>query len=398
MSSSGSIPQHASVVIIGSGIIGTSTAFHLAAMGVRDVVVFDRGPLGGVASPRAAGSIRHHYSHPMLVELAMRSHEFFRHFRDHTGADCGYTNNGYLVGVRADQADWLESNVHMVRDAGINTGLMSQREVRELFPELDTERWSGPVAYDRDGSYAQPQDVMRELVRATRERGVSLIPGTAISEIDTAGGRIRGVVTEFGDHVQTSTVVNAAGAWGGEVSQKAGVDTPVKVKRLLQIFELRPDYHVPVTRPTLSDGPLDLYARPNPGNRILVGARHYFESAMSPDAVELVPNMSTLRDTRMRYEQLNPGTHTASVYQAWAGIDGDTPDYQPVVGPTPGVDGLITSVGFSGHGFKLGPIIGQLLSELIVHGEYRTQDITQLGFDRFKSGNLFPLGYRQMGA
>src|SRR5690606_32768390 len=146
------------------------------------------------------------------------------------------------------------------------------------------------------------------------------------------------------------------------------------------------------------DGPQDLYARPNPGNRILVGSRLYFDGPVAPDSVELVPNMDTLHETRTRYERFNPETHSALVYQAWAGIDGDTPDYQPVVGRIPDVQGLITVVGFSGHGFKLGPIIGQLVSELIVHGEYRTQDITRLRLERFESGDLFPQGYRLMGA
>jgi sarcosine oxidase, subunit beta len=391
-------PRQTDIVIIGSGIVGLSTAFHLAGMGQRNVVVFDRGPLGGVASPRAAGSIRHHYSHPMLVELAMRGHQFFRDFHKHTGASCGYTNNGYIVGVGEDQEDWLEENVRMVREVGINTGLVSRREVRDLFPQLDDEGWSGPLAYDRDSAYVQPQDVMRELARATGYRGVTLIPGTAISGIDVQAGRVRGVETEFGDHVLANNVINAAGAWGGLVGRQAGVDVPMSVRRLLQIFELRPGYQVPVIRPTLSDGPLDLYARPNPGNRILVGARHYFDAPMSPDDVQLVPDYSTMADTRTRYERLNPETSTASIYQAWAGIDGDTPDFQPVVGPTPGVDGLITAAGFSAHGFKLGPIIGQLLAELIIHGEYRTQDITRLGFERYQTGDLFPPGYKQMGA
>lgn len=398
MEGNGSLPQQAEVVIIGAGIMGLSTAFHLAGMGLRDVIVFDRGPLGGAASPRAAGSIRHHYSHPLLVELAMRSHEFFRNFRQHIGADCGYTNNGYLVGVREDQADWLDENVRMVREVGVDTRLISRGEIQELFPQLDAEGWSGPVAYDRDAGYAQPHDVMREFVRATRECGIHLIGGTAIADIDVEAGRVRGVVTEYGDRVRAPVVVNAAGAWGAEVGKQAGVNLPVSVNRLLQIFELRPPFEVPVTRPTLSDGPQDLYARPNPGNRILVGSRLYFDGPVAPDSVELVPNMDTLHETRTRYERFNPETHSALVYQAWAGIDGDTPDYQPVVGPIPDVQGLITAVGFSGHGFKLGPIIGQLVSELIVHGEYRTQDITRLGLERFESGDLFPLGYRQMGA
>jgi sarcosine oxidase, subunit beta len=393
-----SIPERVDVAIVGSGIVGLSTAFHLAGMGRTSVAVFDRGPIGGVASPRAAGSIRHHYSHPLLVDLARRGHDFLRRFREHTGAECGYTNNGYLVGVDESQAGWLEENVRMVREAGVDTGLIDRSEVSRLFPQLDPEGWSGPVAFDRDAAYAQPQDVMRELARATAERGVTLLPGIAVTGLDVENRSVRGLITETGEPVRASVVVNAAGAWGAEVASLAGVDLPIRVQRLLQIFELRPGFHVPVTRPTLSDGPLDLYARPNPGNRILIGAREYFDAPQAPNDVGLYPNPTLIEDTRRRYEQLNPQAADASVFQAWAGIDGDTPDFQPIVGPVGGIDGFITAAGFSAHGFKLGPIIGQLLAELIVYGEYRTVDIGALGFERFETGDLFPPGYKQMGA
>ena len=392
------VPSRADVVIIGSGIVGLSTAFHLTEMSRQKIVVLDRGPIGGVASPRAAGSIRHHYSHPMLVELAMRGHQFFREFEKHTGASCGYVNNGYVVGVDETQSDWLEENVRMVRECGVNTGLATASEVRTLFPELDGNGWSGPLAFDRDSGYVQPQDVMRELARSVRERGVHLIAGDAVCGMAVQSGRVQSVETESGSTIRTGVVVNAAGAWGADVSASAGVDLPVTVGRLLQIFELRPAFHLPVTRPTISDGPLDLYARPNPGNRLLIGARHYFDEPRKPDEVDLIPDQGTLRDTRDRYERLNPSTRNAAIHHAWAGIDGDTPDFQPIVGPTPGVNGLLTAVGFSAHGFKLGPAIGRLLAEQIVHGTYRTQEISRLGFERLTSGDLFPPGYKQMGA
>lgn len=392
------MPNRADVIIIGAGIIGLSTAYHLLSDGAINVVLIDRGPIGGVASPRAAGSLRHHYSHPLLVEMAVRSHAFFREFAMKSPVDFGYVRNGYLLGVDEHQTDWLVENVKIVQSIGVDTRIISSHELSSLYPQLDASGWSGAVAHDRDTAHVQPPAFMRALTKAVRDLGADMIQGTAVTGIDIQGGAVHGVMTADGSSVEAPVVLNAAGAWASQIAQLAGVEIPVEVRRLLQIFELLPSFEIPMQRPTLSDGPLDLYARPNPGNRLLVGARHYFDAPMHPDEVSLYPVHETVNDTRRRFEQLLPESRNAPIYQAWAGIDGETPDYQPVIGPIAGVQGLLVAAGFSGHGFKLGPIVGQTLAELIRHGESRSANIRALGIDRFATGDLFPIGYKQMGA
>jgi sarcosine oxidase, subunit beta len=391
-------PVHADVIIIGSGVIGLSTAFHLSRSGVGTVIVFDKGPIGGVASPRAAGLIRHHYSHSLPIEMAIRGREFYARFQEETGHTAGYVQNGYFLGVAGEHMERLMDDIDMAKRVGVETGMISKRETQQHFPQIDPEGWPGLVAFDRSAAYVQPVDVMRGLAAACERQGVTLVGGVGVTSVETSAGQVSGVTTEDGTLVRSNVVVNAAGAWGGKVGAMAGQAVPISVKRLLQIFEVRPRFRYEGNTPSLSCGGLDLYARPNPGNRMLVGSRRYFDGDQDPDSIDLCYREEDMRSTRARYAQLVPGIHDAPAFQMWAGIDGDSPDFQPIIGEMPGLNGFILGVGGSAHGFKLGPVIGQLLSELILRGQTQTMDVSALSIDRFESGKTFPPGYKQMGA
>lgn len=392
------VPLKADVVIIGSGIIGLSTAFQLRQLSNATVVVLDRGPLGGVASPRSAGSLRHHYSHPLLVEMAVKSHALFREFSKTFSIDFGYLRNGYLLRAAEDQEDWLVENVKMVKANGVDTDLIPKSKIPELHPLLDITGLTGVFANDRDTAHVQPREFMSALTVATEEAGAILLAGQAVEGIDTTNGSVTGVVVRGGHRIEAPVVLNAAGAWASTVAGFTGTSIPVTVNRLLQIFELSPNFVISRETPTISDGPLDLYSRGNPGNRLLVGARHYFDEAVDPDTVPLYPVHSTVLETRKQFEELIPASKDAPVYQAWAGIDGETPDFQPVIDEIDGISGLFVAAGFSGHGFKLGPIVGKALAERIHAGKSSCVDIGLFDIGRFERGDQFPIGYKQMGA
>lgn len=131
---------------------------------------------------------------------------------------------------------------------------------------------------------------------------------------------------------------------------------------------------------------------------MLIGSRHYFHEQQDPDTVELFYPPENMQATRERYSQLVPGIESAPAFQMWAGIDGDSPDFQPILGTVPDLDGFYLAVGGSAHGFKLGPIIGKLMAELITAGQYQTMDVSALSIERFGRGETFPPGYKQMGA
>ncbi len=391
-------PRKADVVIIGAGIIGLSTAYFLRQMSDATVVVLDRGPLGGVASPRSAGSLRHHYSHPMLVEMAIKSHAIFKEFAAKSAIDFGYVNNGYLLRVAEDQIGWLEENVKMVREVGIDTQMIPISKIPELHPFVDVNAISGGFANDKDTAHVQPREFMNALIAAAEEAGVITVPGKAVEGIDTANGAVTGVVVAGGERIEASAVLNAAGAWASNVAAYTGTTVPVYVKRLLQIFELSPKVEISRLTPTISDGPLDLYSRMNPGNRLLVGARVYFDEPVNPDDVPLYPVHSAVVETRSVFEQIVPAAKDAPVYQAWAGVDGETPDFQPVIDEIEGISGLFIAAGFSGHGFKLGPFVGKCLAERIHKGQAESVDLRKFEAGRFDRGEQFPIGYKQMGA
>jgi|GEM_PF-3326290 len=394
----GSVPKQVDVAIIGSGLVGLFTAYQLMTRSNKTVAVFDRGPIGGVASPRAGGLLRHHYNHPLIVQLALRGHDFYSKFEDIMDHTAGYTQNGYVITASPEFADWLAGNVEMVRAEGVNTSLITARQATALMPGMSFDGWKGAIAHDRDAAYAHPIEVMRGLGNMVRHSETILVEGNGITGIDVVNGHVDGVWTESGDRVQAEVVVNAGGAWGGTIAGMAGLDVPLTVSRILQIYELRPQYRVNATTPSFSSDSLDLYARPSSGNRLLVGSRRYLDGPQDPGSLDLHHTNEEVAKTRKRFEQVSPGAKGAPVYQAWAGIDGDTPDFQPILGTVPDVEGLLLGIGLSAHGFKLGPIVGELLADLIIHGQYQAIDARALGLERFASGELFPLGYKQMGA
>lgn len=395
----GTIPEKVDVAIIGSGLVGLFTAYQIMTRTKKTVAVIDRGPIGGVASPRAGGLIRHHYNHPLIVELALRGHDFYSRFEDLLGHTAGYTRNGYVISASEEHADWLAGNVEMVRAAGVDTSLITNQQAADLMPGMTFEGWTGAIAHDKSAAYAHPIEVVRGLIGAVRDSdAITLVEGNGVTGIDVVNGHVDGVWTESGDRVQADIVVNAGGAWGGTVARMAGLDVPLTVSRILQIYEMRPAYRVSATTPSFSSDSLDLYARPSSGNRLLVGSRRYLDGPQDPGTIDMHHTDAEVAKTRDRYHQVNPTAEGAPVYQAWAGIDGDTPDFQPILGFAPTIQGLILGIGLSAHGFKLGPIIGELLADLIIHGQYQAIDARAFGIERFTTGELFPLGYKQMGA
>lgn len=392
------VPKDVEVAIIGSGVVGLFTAFHLLNRSNLKVAVFDRGPLGGVASPRAGGLLRHHYSHPIMVEMAMRGREFYERFEQETGHSAGYVQNGYVLAAGPEHAEWLAENVEMVQGTGVDTALISADTAAEVIPWLDLSSWSGAIAFDRSAAYVQPHDVMRGLVSAVSKRGASLHPGSEIVQIEATAGQVTGVWTDAGDRIGASVVVNAAGAWAAKVGEMASLTLPVSVRRLLQIQEIRATHRVRHDAPSFSSDLLDLYARPNHGNRLLIGSREYFEGDTDPSDVYLHHSREQINEARERIGPVLKDRHPTGVYQAWAGVDGDTPDFQPIIGRVPDTNGLLLGVGLSAHGFKLGPVIGELIADLITYGSYRVMNAESLGLERFENGQLFPMGYKQMGA
>jgi sarcosine oxidase subunit beta len=377
------LPHTADAVVIGGGVIGTSIAFHLACMGAGNVVLLERKQLAAGATGLSSGLVRMHYDNPLEAEIAFKSFETFQHFDDIVGGDCGFTPTGFLRTVKPHNLKKLQANVAMLQALGINTWLATGDQVREMAPYLFTD--DIPLAaYEPDSGYADPHLTTMGFANAARRHGARVFQGVQVTGIELGNGRVTGVQTPQG-HIAAPVVVNAAGPWGALVAALAGVKLDLTVMyHQVAFVETTPG--VPWPHLTVIDRLHRTYLRPETGRLTLVGASHD-NYAISADQLDTY-SQSLSYETRNRVlERLCarfPCLETGAVHKGHAGVNGTSQDKHALLGPAPDVEGFYCALGFSGHGFKESPAVGQAMAELILNGHAKLVDITPLRLTRFE--------------
>lgn len=356
------------VVVIGGGVTGTACAWALARRGVTTVTVLERATLGAGGTGRSSGVVRCHYGVPSLAAMAAKSLPFF----EALGADVGFHRIGYLVGVGPYDVDALKANVAMQQSVGVETDLIGHDQAGALLPYARLEDFAA-FAYEPRGGYGDAYQTCLAFTGLARDMGVRVRQGTAVSRILTVGDRVSGVRTSSGRQIPADAVVVAAGAWSVPLLAALGVELPVRAQ-LAQILMVRPG--VPVGgSPVLSDLVSLQYTRPEGSGDLLVGdSDHSAPVYADPDAHPAHASTAFTAAAVERLAHRFPGLPDAAVASSYTGCYDVTPDYNPVIGATP-VDGLFVCAGFSGHGFKLSPAVGELVADLICDGESRDPDV-----------------------
>ena len=272
------MPNTADVIIIGGGVQGASLAFHLAARGVR-ATVFEKQFVGAGATGRSSGLVRMHYDTEVDSRLAWESFQYFRNWKDLVGGECGFTRTGFIQIVSRTQADQLKANVAMHQRIGIPTLIITADDVRRLAPSFATDDFEF-AAYEPESGYAMPSDTANALLTAARQRGARLVQGEAVTGIKVEGGKVAGVETTDGVYA-APVVVNAAGAWAGQINRMVGLDLPINTWRHDTMFVARPAELGP-SHPTVIDFPKEMYFRPE-GGLTLVGLEDGNPLGESPD-------------------------------------------------------------------------------------------------------------------
>jgi len=380
----------ADVVVIGAGIMGVSTAYHLARRRAGRVVLLERDDVCAGSTALASGGIRHQYANRIGVELTRHSIETYERFEDEFGVNPRFRQHGYLILVttEAEHAQ-AERNVALQRGLGVDVRLLSAAETKHRFPYLATDDLRGATYSPRDG-YADPYLVTTAMAARARELGVTIRTGCEVTGFVRRPDGVEGVMTAGGP-VSAPVVVVAAGAWSGLVGRLAGVDVPVApLRRSKFITAPFPFEKIPEATPFVIDTHQAISLR-REGAGILMGIGRREEAG----------SFSTTLDWSLAEPLVERAVHRAPVLAdaqlmgTWTGLYEMTPDQTGIVSTVPGVAGLHVIAGFSGHGFMHGPIAGQLMAELIVDGRASTVDITPLALDRFARGemNLEPLTF-----
>lgn len=374
------LPSTADVVIIGGGVMGASTAYHLCLKGCQNVLLLEREPFfGSQATGRCAGGIRYQFSTEINVRLSLLSLPMLDRFEEETGQPIDRRRTGYLFLLTSQESlSSFQETVAMQRRLGVRTEWLTPEEIATRVPHLNLDGVLAGTNHADDG-LADPNSVVQGYVSGARRLGAKLLTDVEVTDIQVQDNKIRGVMTNEG-YVSAPYVVNAAGPWAGVVGKMAEVDIPIVPLRR-QIAVTGPLPEVPTDFPFVIDFDQSLYFHPE-GDGLLTGMSNPNEKIGFDQAVD--PEWELIHfDAAMKRL---PMLEQAGIASRWAGLYEVSPDAHPMLGRIPQVEGLYCIGGFSGHGFMHGPICGLLLAEEVLDGAAHTLDISSLYIDRFEKG------------
>ena len=371
----------AEVVIVGGGCMGASVAYHLARLGMTDVVLLEREKMLGTGSTgRNAGGVRHQFSNEANVRLSIESIGLLERFADEVGHPIDFHQDGYLFLLSTPASvETFQRNVALQRGLGVDVQWLGAREATQLAPGLSADGVLAATFCQRDG-IADPNGVTMGFAKAAQSLGVTVERDVEVTGIDVAACRVAAVTTTRGT-IDTRIVVNAAGPHARLIGRMAGADVPVDPIRR-HIFIAAPGsaqtaMRVPSSHIMVIDFETTFYFhREGAGVLFGMGDRHETPTFDTTVQWDFLPQVIAVAVTRL------PALADASISHAWAGLYEMSPDGNPIVGPADGVDGLYLINGFSGHGFQHSPAAGRILADVIA-GRDPHFDLTPFAPGRF---------------
>jgi sarcosine oxidase subunit beta len=349
------------VVVIGGGVIGLSAAYHLARSGVDRVVLVERDELGSGSTCRAAGGVRAQFSDTVNIELGQRSLRTFETFREDFAQEIDLHQVGYLFLLdRPEHVALFEQSVALQNELGVPSRMLEVAEAARLSPLIGTDGLLA-AAYSPTDGHCTPESVVLGYATAARAAGATIVRRTTVEGIERDGTTVAAVLTDRG-RIATDVVVCAAGPWSREVGAMAGVDLPVTPERR----------EIVVTEPVAGLDPATPYT-------IDYGSTFYFHR----EGRGLLMGMSDPELIPAAVERRAPALRDVGVASGWAGLYEMTPDHNALIGEAEGVSRFLYATGFSGHGFLMGPAVGEVVRDLY-HGRPLVVDVSALDVRRFE--------------
>lgn len=374
------LPATADVVVIGAGVIGCSSAYHLAEMGIGDIVVLEKGEIGGGASGKSASMLSLQFCHdPLTARLAQYSYGRYMAFEEEMGVPLDFHRSGWLTVATADTARRLREQAQMLQSLGITTEVLTPAEIKHRCPEINVEDIEVGTWGPDDGPF-DAHMIISGYVRRARALSVRFVEGVPALAIRTEKGRVTGVTTPAGT-IATTTVVNAAGPWAKEVGRLAGVDVPLaNSARTIIVTDTLPE--IPADYPFVEDLTTEWYFRPEVEG-VLMGMGATPPPTLDPPLDEV--QLEAIIEVAVHRV---PVLERAGLLTAWTGVRPLTSDGQPILGPAPGVDGFWLNAGWGGVGLIQAPVAGRLLAEYLLQGKPSLFDVSALHPERFGDSSL----------
>ncbi len=372
----------AAVIIIGAGVMGASAAYHLARRGQRDVLVLDRSKGPGAGSTGVAtGGFRAQFATAIHVRLSLLAREKLRAFKEEVGVDPGYQPSGYLwLALTENELATLRAAQRVQRAAGLTEAVeLGPNEIARLNPAANLAGVLGGAFCPSDG-FLRPMSILEGYIAGASRLGVRFEWSAEVTGLTRdSSGAITRVCTPRGE-IAVGAVVNAAGAWAGEIGALAGVDVPVTPLRR-QVAATIPTEALPAGMPMtiwlgngfhlrVRDGRV-LLLMPVPG----VPGRPW-DTRVDPDWIAVVSAEAHRRVPLLRDVLIDPGACHAGLYEM-------TADRHALLGSAHGCPNLYLTNGSCGHGVMHAPALGALLAEIMCDGAASSLDVSSLDPSRF---------------
>lgn len=375
------LPKVADIVIIGGGVMGASTLYHLAARGQKNIILIEKEEFYGQgATGRCAGGVRYQFATEINIRLSLESLPMLERFKDEIGQDIHYRQCGYLFVLTNEQdAAAFNHNIALQHSLGVQTEWLTGDEVRHRLPFMRFDDAIGGTFNHKDG-LVDPNSVVMGYISAAGRLGSNVQSMVEVTGIQIQGGKVQSVVTNHGE-IATPVVINAAGPWAGLIGKMVGIKIPITPLRR-QMLTTSPLSEIPIDFPFVIDFGQSLYFH-REGEGILTGMSNPNEKSGFDQTVDESFEIINMEAAIARL----PIMENAGMVSHWAGLYEVTPDAHPIIGRTP-IEGFYLVTGFSGHGFMHGPISGKLMSEIILDGKATTLDVSSLDLNRFEENRL----------
>ena len=377
----------ADVVIVGGGVHGASLAYHLARKKAGRVVLVEKKFIASGPTGRSTALVRRFYAMDFFTRTASAAAEIFRHWKDVIGGDGdpGFQQVGMLVLAGVDTAPHLRHNALRARELGAKVALLDPPEVKTLVPSLGIDDVA-LASYEAESGYADPSSTANALVNRARELGAVIVQYEQVEAIRTAGSRVTGVRTESRE-IDAPVVVNCGGLWADRLLRPLGIDVTITPTRHQMCFFRRPAGFA--SHPAIADTAQMTYMRPEHGDLTIHGLLAHDE-VVDPDRYNEGADPEQILENARRIAHRFPVMEHGLAMGGYSGVYDVTPDHQPVLGAVPEYQGLYVDFGWSGHGFKHSPVIGDILSDVILHGRSAEFDLAPFRWHRFRENDLLP--------
>lgn len=375
------IPKTADFIIIGGGVMGASTAYHLTTRSQKNVLLLEKEDFFGLgATGRCAGGVRYQFATEINIRLSLESLPMLEHFAEEIGQEIDYRKCGYLfLLTNNEEVAAFQRYVDLQIRLGARTEWLSGDEIRKRLPMMQLEDVLAGSFNPRDG-LVDPNSVVVGYISAAQRSGTQALTSTPVTGILIISGHVVGVETP-NQTIFAPVVVDATGPWTSLTSQMAGIRIPVTPLRR-QWLTTTPLPELPPDFPFVIDFAQSLYFhREGPG--LLTGMSNPNEIPGYDQNIDPDWELFHMEAAIARL----PLLEKAGLASRLAGLYEVTPDAHPIFGKTP-VQGYYIVTGFSGHGFMHGPIAGKLMTEIILDGRASTVDISMLDLARFEEGRL----------